>query len=164
MAIPNLVAAELGRIERCREQEAEIDRPMCARVGDLAIGRCPPYYDMYRVCHVTRVDGEGYPTHLKDGAGIRYGANAWEKRGVGIMPETALIVPRECLSAPAREIAAEHRESHFCGTLQGVVDRAVGPYFEKEARTDPARYAPWMWAREARVQELRGYRAWAEAA
>jgi hypothetical protein len=125
----------LHMIERYREQEREL-RDMRARVGDLVIARCWPYPDMYRACYVTRVDGRGWPTHLRDGKGIRYGPKA------RTMPEQCLIVPREKLSVPPRDIAVEHRDAHFCGVdLQAIVGRIVAGYYDSEAQTDPVRYA-----------------------
>lgn len=149
-----------------REREQEADRPMCARIGDLAIARCWPYPDMYRICVVTRVDAEGYPTHLRDGAGTRYADDAREKRGATIMPEQIFLVPRERLAVPAREIAAKYWETHFAGIgqPQHLIDNDLKPYFQEGATTDPARYAVWMWAREAWSKELRAYLAWSEAA
>jgi hypothetical protein len=137
----SLVQWELESIERYREQERAINRPIRARVGDLAIARCWPYPDMYRACYVTRVDEDGQPTHLRDGAGIRYATNARERKDVTIMPEKCLIMPRERLNVSAREIAARHWESRFFGLdLQAIVDRIVEGCRKPEAETDPARY------------------------
>lgn len=128
--VGNMVEWERERIESYRAQENQMPPPR-ARVGDLAIARCWPYPDMYRICYVSRVDDRGWPTHLRDGAGTRYADNACETTGVTIMPETCMIVSRERLAVPAREIAAEHRESHFCGVdLQAIVDHVVSRHLK----------------------------------
>ena len=127
----------LEMIEHYREQEDKANGLRC-HIGDLAVARCWPYLDMYRVCVVTRVDDEGYATHLRDGAGIRYAHNARETKKATIMPEHVFIVPRERLSVPARKIAARYREAHFAGIsgAQGVMDKHIVPYLKEGVKAE----------------------------
>jgi hypothetical protein len=106
---------EMQDLYRGREDEL---RDIVTRAGDLAIGRCWPYPDMYRVCVVTRVNFRGWPSRLEDGAGIRYARDARKRRGITVMPENVLVIPRDRLARPAREIAALYAESRHCGVGQ----------------------------------------------
>ena len=124
---------EARMIALYREQETALPDTL-ARVGDLAIARCQPCPDMYRILIVTRIDGEGRPTHLRDGKGTRYADDAREKRGVAIMPEQIVVLPRRFLAVPAREIAAEYADSHFCGVggVQAIVDGRLRRFLKAE--------------------------------
>ena len=84
-------AAEEAAMKRFAE-EARGHPPGTARVGDLAIANCWPYPDTWTICVVTRVDGARQPTHMRDGAGIRYADNASERTSATIMPRYAWVV------------------------------------------------------------------------
>lgn len=123
---------EREAIENYREQEKRLF-PTKARIGDLAIIRGWPYRDRYRVCYVTRVDKDGQPTHLRDGAGVRF-SDAPTAKGATIMPDTFIIVSRGMLIVPARQIAAANHNAHFSGVdLQSICERIVGQYMRPEA-------------------------------
>jgi hypothetical protein len=119
-------AAKEAALERFEEEARRHGSPARARVGDLAIANCWPYPDSWRICVVTRVDSDGIPTHMRDGAGIRYSDEPTAK-GATIMPQYTWIVSRERLAVRAREIAAENGGARFAGVggARAVFDRAV---------------------------------------
>lgn len=125
----SIVEYSLHMQETYRKKEASLPDTV-ARAGDLAVGRCWPYPDMYRVCVVTRVDVRGWPERLVDGAGIRYALDAPERRGFTVMPENVLVIAQHRLEHPAREIAALYSESHHCGLgqPQALIDELYGRF------------------------------------